>query len=59
MDAGCFQCNFVSTKHANDLRHYYRKITRNYPRGGLAYEVQGNLSISLIEKEFVGLEWLN
>ena len=29
---GVFQCKFVSPKHANDLHHYYRKVTRNYPR---------------------------
>ncbi|KAL9972174.1 hypothetical protein ACROYT_G018430 [Oculina patagonica] len=29
---GVFQCKFVSPKHANDLHHYYRKVTRDYPR---------------------------
>ncbi|KAL9972116.1 hypothetical protein ACROYT_G018365 [Oculina patagonica] len=29
---GVFQCKFVSPKHANDLHHYYRKVTKDYPR---------------------------
>ena len=29
---GVFQCKFVSPKHANDIRHYYRTVTRAYPR---------------------------
>jgi len=29
---GVFQCKFVSLKHANDIQHYYRTITKNYPR---------------------------
>ena len=27
-----FQCKFVSLKHANDIQHYYRKVTGKYPR---------------------------
>ena len=29
---GVFQCKFVSPKHAKDIEHYYRTVTRNYPR---------------------------
>ena len=29
---GVFRCKFVSPKHAKDIEHYYRTVTRNYPR---------------------------
>ena len=29
---GVFRCKFVSPKHANDIQHYYRTVTRHYPR---------------------------
>ena len=29
---GVFQCKFVSPTHANDIQHYYRTVTKNYPR---------------------------
>ena len=29
---GVFQCKFVSPKHAKDIQHYYRGVTKSYPR---------------------------
>ena len=29
---GVFRCKFVSPKHAKDIEHYYRTVTRSYPR---------------------------
>ena len=29
---GVLQCKFVSLKHAKDIEHYYRTVTRSYPR---------------------------
>ena len=38
---GVFRCKFVSPKHANDIQHYYRTITKNYPR-----EEQASIALS-------------
>ena len=38
---GVFKCKFVSPKHAKDIEHYYRRVTRNYPR-----DEQASISLS-------------
>ena len=38
---GVFQCKFVSPKHVNDIQHYYRNVTRQYPR-----EEQASIALS-------------
>ena len=38
---GVFQCKFVSSKHANDIQHYYRKVV-----GKASRETQASIALS-------------